>query len=385
MRELLGFEFEKIKKSRTTQGAIIAGLIILAGILFVGYFYSQDYSIQKGNEKSGFQTDVNELIRERYSGDFTDEKVKMIFTDYLKFRQENSKDFTFTPMFYYQMGQHLFEDQIAGVSDQMISKNEQGKQLTIDEIKIKKVNSLNLKSFGKPLKIGNYSPWKNLFTVVGQVFILVNVLVILICAQIFSGDTSNNINQLLYVTRYGRSKMNAAKLIMGIKTSTLVFIGFQLLTFGIFKLLFDTSGGSSSIQTNFSIKLFDFPLEWTHWQTLFFILFLQLAGILFSASVTLLVSAISQSPMSAFSSSLGLLFLPYLLTKLFKVGPINDILRLFPLNFSDPVSTLARFSSNGFMLNSFTSNILVIFAFLIFSKTIFDLLAYSKMKNWRFA
>lgn len=61
---------------------------------------------------------------------------------------------------------------------------------------------------------------------------------------------------------------------------------------GNVSLMYDMSGWNSDIQTNLSLGLFDFPLQYNHIQIYFLILVMQLVGIGFIESVTLLISAL---------------------------------------------------------------------------------------------
>ena len=52
--------------------------------------------------------------------------------------------------------------------------------------------------------------------------------------------------------------------------------------------MYDMSGWNSDIQTNLSLGLFDFPLQYNHIQIYFLILVMQLVGIGFVETVVLL-------------------------------------------------------------------------------------------------
>ena len=96
--------------------------------------------------------------------------------------------------------------------------------------------------------------------------------------------------------------------------------------------MYDMSGWNSDIQTNLSLGLFDFPLQYNHIQIYFLILVMQLVGIGFVESVTLLISALMHSSMSVLAVSLGVYILPLLLVQMIKTGVGNKILYLFPIN-----------------------------------------------------
>lgn len=384
MRQLIEFEYQKIIKNKTIIGGIVASLIILAGILFIGYIYSQNYSSQVSNVKEGYQKNIDKTIQDTLTGELTDEKVRSILGTYLETRQAEGKDsFSFYP-FYWQFGKTFIKGGIPSIADQLNASHQNGEMLAIDDIPINSVNSLGFRQFSTPLLIGNYVPWTDLFRVLGNVFILSSILVILICSVIFADDTSKNINQLLFTTKLGRNKLNLSKITVGQTLSLVIFTFFQLINFSIFALLFDTSGGSSSIQTNFGMTMVDFPLKWNHWQTFFFIICLQIMAILFTASITLMISALSTSPMATFAISLGAFFLPYLLTELIKEGFVHKLLLLFPLNFANPVKALPLLASESYLLTSFVSNAFLLLLFLSLVTVSLNLLTYVQIKKWRF-
>ena len=122
--------------------------------------------------------------------------------------------------------------------------------------------------------------------------------------------------------------------------------------------MYDMSGWNSDIQTNLSLGLFDFPLQYNHIQIYFLILVMQLVGIGFVESVTLLISALMHSV------SLGVYILPLLLVQMIKTGVGNKILYLFPINNLNVQNILGiLYSKDAFFFHSFFINIGFIFIF----------------------
>ena len=91
MTSLIKFELGKILRNRTVFGGIVVGCLVLLGIFFVGYHYSQLSMSEASNKKKGFEKSLDVIIDEKYSGEFTDEKVKMILSDSMNNFQENEK------------------------------------------------------------------------------------------------------------------------------------------------------------------------------------------------------------------------------------------------------------------------------------------------------
>lgn len=386
MIKLFKFEFDKIVKSKYFLSSFIGSLFILAGIFFVGYVFSQNYTSQKSNEESGYKKNIDDIIQEQYSGTFTDDKIKLILSDYLDIKQNVDKggmSFSFYP-FYWETGKTFFSDGIYEFSSKVTESDKNNTLIKLTDSDINSIEELGFTQFEQPLTIGNYVPWSDLFKTLGNIFILSNILVILFCSLVFADDTSKNINQLLFTTKEGRRKMNATKIWVSIITSISIFLLFQLLNFLVFSSIFDTSGGISSIQTNFALQLFNFPFYWTHWNIFFFILFIQTLGLVFTMSITLWVSSFSKTTISAFSTSLGIFFLPFLLKQLFKTGLPNNLLYLFPINFASPFDILSKLNSDNFLSHSFSTNSLILLIFLAVSGFFLTMVSYNHIKNWKF-
>lgn len=389
--KIFKFELTKIIKNKTFIGGLIISLLVSFGIFFVGYYYSQNYSAQRSNEKYGYSRTMDKKIKKNYQGDLTNDLVHEITTDYLTMRQDalekrgvSHSDFAFYP-FYWEIVNHFAIGGMSDVADKMnaAAMKHQG-QITVADISLKDVNAAGLRKFSVPLKLGNYVPWTDFFKVSGNIFLLCNVLVVLICATVFADDTSRNINQLLFTTKYGRTKMNYTKNLAAISISIGLLFLFVGLNYAIFSVLFDTSGINGSIQANFSLGLEQFPKLWSHSQLFFFLLILQLLAILFTASVTLFISALSNSTMTSFATALGIFFLPYLLKELLKVGIGNQILMLFPINLANPIQLMLNLSNQEFLLGDFSRNVLLLIITFISCKVILQVTTYYKMKNWHF-
>ena len=145
------------------------------------------------------------------------------------------------------------------------------------------------------------------------------------------------------------------------------------------------SGWNSDIQTNLSLGLFDFPLQYNHIQIYFLILVMQLVGIGFVESVTLLISALMHSSMSVLAVSLGVYILPLLLVQMIKTGVGNKILYLFPINNLN-VQNISGilYSKDAFFFHSFFINIGFIFIFQLLIRVGMQLYCFIYIKHWKF-
>ena len=68
MTSLIKFELGKILRNRTVFGGIVVGCLVLLGIFFVGYHYSQLSMSEASNKKKGFEKSLDVIIDEKYSG-----------------------------------------------------------------------------------------------------------------------------------------------------------------------------------------------------------------------------------------------------------------------------------------------------------------------------
>ena len=135
MTSLIKFELGKILRNRTVFGGIVVGCLVLLGIFFVGYHYSQLSMSEASNKKKGFEKSLDVIIDEKYSGEFTDEKVKMILSDSMNNFQENEEkkvvNKPFYP-FYWEMGDTFFSKDAENVYSEMIEQVNKGQRLTIE-------------------------------------------------------------------------------------------------------------------------------------------------------------------------------------------------------------------------------------------------------------
>lgn len=389
MTLLIKYELGKILKNRTVFGGIVVGFLVLFGIFLVGYHYSQLLMSETSNEKNGFKKNIDEIIDSQYYGDFTDEKVKMILADSMNnFQSYEEQKVVNKPfyLFYWEMGDTFFSHDTENVYTEMIEKVNKGQRLTIEDVELYSLDEVGFKKFDTPLILGNYVPWADLYRVLGYIYALLSIIVILVSSVVFSDDNSKNINQILLVTKYGRSKLIFSKLIATTIITVGLFVVFHMINIGVFSVMYDINGWNTDIQTNLSLCLFDFPLKWNHLQIYFLILIMQLIGLGFVEGVTLLVSAFMRSPMSALAVSLGLYILPLLLMQIFKTGLVNKILYLFPINNLNIQNTLsALYSTNAFLFHSFFSNIGFTFIFMILIKVGMQISCFIRIKRWKFA
>jgi ABC-type transport system involved in multi-copper enzyme maturation permease subunit len=379
MRNIMKCEIDKIIQNKSFIGGLIVSLVVLAGILFIGFYYSQ---LNISGEKVGEGTELYHEVVKESTGDFTDQKVKDILANYINRYQSTYVENKTFDLFSWQIGDAFFpeDEDIYLTMNEAITLNE---KMTIDQINLKTIKEIGFTQFETPLKIGSYVTWYDLYNVTNQLFILISIITILICSLVFSGDTSRNINQLLLSTKFGRNKLTISKIMAATLISTFVFLFIHiisLMTFYFYNNGF--SGWDTSIQTNFSLKLFSFPVEFNHLQVFLLVVAFHFISMLSIVGITLYVSSITRSPFSSLIISLGLFFLPKALTEFFKRGIVYKLLNLFPINNYSIENFLSLLSSKqDFLLNSFVQNIVFAFIVLFVIKIILDILVYLRMKK----
>lgn len=372
---ILKYELEKIIKNNTFLWASIISLVIIAGIFYVSYYSSQLTYAEQTNANIGSPNLHSEIIN-IHSGEFTDEKVKEVLSDYMeRFQSDTTMD-----VFSWEIAD-LFVDEKEDIYTDMGKAMENGEKITIDQIDIATIQERGFASFANPLKLGNYNTWGNLFNVTNQFFIFASLLIIFICSSIYSSETSSNINQLLLSTKHGRGKLTIAKIIAATGVSILVFLAIQTISFIFFYLYHGISGWDASIQTNFTVFLYGFPVELNNMQVFFLVIAVQMVGILSIVGMTLFVSSITKSPFISLTISLGVFVTPYLLGTIFQAGIIAKILNLFPIQNYQVEKMLTIMQTNTvYFLDSFFSNVILTICVALVIKLIADLTIYYKIK-----
>lgn len=376
MRSIVQYEINKIVKNNSFIGAVIVSLFVLAGILFIG-FYNSQLQAQHQGEMDRYHKKVEE-----HTGDFTNQKVREVLGDYVdKFQ---SLDYRGTSDLFSWEIADTFVPEDEDIYEKMNNAIEQNKKITIDEINFKTINEIGFTSFATPLKFGSYVTWYDLFKVTGQLFILTSMIVILICSLIFSSDASRNTNQLLLSTKFGRNKLTISKIIAATLISIFVFLFIQVISLSAFYIYNNGfTGWDTSIQTNFKLELFDFPVEINQLQVFFLAIVLHFISLLAIVGITTFVSSITNSPFSSLAISLGLFFLPAALIELFgRRGMVYEILNIFPINNYKVEGFLTLMNSKyDYILNYFEQNMVLTLVVLLAIKIVLDCVVYRRMKH----
>lgn len=122
--KIIKFEFEKVLKNKIVIGSLVISFIVLLGIFFVGYNYSQFKMSERNNVNKGFPKNIDTIISQNMRGLYR-QKSTMILSDSMNQFQENEeKGVTDKPfyLFYWQMGDNFFDDDSENIYTEMIQK-----------------------------------------------------------------------------------------------------------------------------------------------------------------------------------------------------------------------------------------------------------------------
>ena len=380
MRRIMKYEMEKILQNTTFIGALIVSLFVLAGILYLGFYQSQLQGIDHKGVEHYHQ------VVENSTGEFNDQKVREVLTNYIdRFQSDDITNRT-SDLFSWEIADTFFPKD-EDIHEKMNAAMEQGDKISIDQINLKTINEIGFIQFQAPLKIGSFVTWKDLFSVTSHLFILTSIIAILVSSLVFSSDTSRNMNQLLLSTKFGRNKLTIARIMTATLISILVFLFIQvisLVAFFIYNSGF--TGWDTSIQTNFSLELFTFPVELNHLQVFCLAIALHFISLLAIVGITIYVSSITRSPFSSLIIALGLFLLPKAFTQLIKRGIVYQLLNLFPINNYRIEDILTFMSSkHEYILNSFGQNMALTLVVLLAIKIVLDCVVYLRMKKYQVA
>lgn len=376
---IIKYELEKIIRNKTFLVTSIVSLVIIAGIFLLGYYNSQLTYSKQTNADVGY-SDLYLENTNKFAGEFNDQKVEAILSDYMdRFQSVNDENRPFD-VFSWYIAESFFpkgEDVYLKMGRAM----ENGEKITFDQIDVPTIQDVGFASFSSPLKIGSYNTWGDLFHVTNYLFMLACLFMIFICSSVFSNEASSNINQLLLSTKHGRGKLTVAKIIVATGISIPVFLIIQLISSVFFYNYYGISGWDASIQTNFSVMLYDFPVEMNNLQVYLLVIGVQMFGLLSIVGITLFISSITKSPFISLAISLGVFFLPFLLGQVFQTGVKAKILNLFPIQYYQVEEMLTIMQSDTFFFfNAFIWNVILTICTALSIKIGLDLIVYLKIK-----
>ena len=358
MIALVPFELKKLLIKKSVLGAVLAIMLVLAGLFYANFFNDGQISGSSADRIHGKQAVViKQKIAEEHTGYLSDELMDKIVNDYaanMPYFKQNDL---------YDMFSWYAIDRLVPNSQEILTDTYKSDDvLHYDQISLKSQEELQSHFPLKTLKLGNFAPWHKLFNTLNAAFSLMVVFVIYICCSVFSGDRARKMDSLLLTTKYGRNQLTIAKIVSVFGIATLTFVLVNSLVLLVFGTYFGWSGWDTSVQMNLEwistiYNILRFPVHMNLLELLIRLILFQFVGLLFILGVMVLISSLTKSPLATFASSVGMFLAPDFLMNIFRDGLMNKILTIFSISTDGTEGILLKLSnSKGFFFNDFTAN-----------------------------
>ncbi|MHC5218539.1 ABC transporter permease subunit [Enterococcus sp. LJL128] len=206
-----------------------------------------------------------------------------------------------------------------------------------------------------PYRYGYYAGWNNIGDRIGFIPLLI-LMICLSLAPIFAGEYQNGTAVLILSSKFGKSKVLAAKVAAAYLFGLFVYGITMLLAFGGTFALFGSEGGELPIQ----LRVPNSPFPWTFSEMVWIHFGLGLLVLFGMIGVTLLLSSRLSTPVPVLVTNVLLLMMPFIMPKSTASVLYNWLVNLLP-----GVQLNMKFVSNityniaGWTTNLFTINVLV--------------------------
>lgn len=344
MIRMIKFELKKLFSNSIVIGSIVVLLLVCFFILQACCFNNSATStvLPDGTQLSGRQAIVyNQTIAEKYAGDFTDDTIAKMVTDF-------SEDY---PNEYSQMVKGDVSN--SALPSTFLYLNMFIPPANYDEIvqdaiahgssipPLTNAGLVSIADYGtayidKPLQCAYNDSWAYFFTgfcgpTIAIAFPTLIVLVIAI-STVFSSEYSTKMDALILTTKYGKNKQIIAKLLTSIIFTTILVVGLFFLYCVAFGVHYGLVGWNADIQTNLGLSLLGVEIPMNNFQLIFFgLMIVWLAGV-FTSTITAMISAITKTPFSSLIVALAVFIVPWLLRQILPENTLRDILLIFPAN-----------------------------------------------------
>lgn len=190
-----------------------------------------------------------------------------------------------------------------------------------------------------PLTFDYTDGWENVLTNLWLIIFAVSFIICTCVSPVFSGEYQTGADSIILSSRYGRSKVIAAKLMASAILSTGLFVigvlFFTMLLLGIYGF----HGWNSSLQ----IIQFRAPFPLTVIETYFLSVLIGYLACLMVMAITLLLSAKMKSPFSVMVCSAILLFGPMFIPYSKSSRLFNHLVNLFPIKMMNGYSSFSHY------------------------------------------
>lgn len=362
MKDLIIFEFKKIIRKKLNI-VVLIGSLILTAILFIAPVVQFIAFDKNGVQEKGFTAiELQKHIQGELQGTLTNERISDDILEYqglfdisdnviINDGKKELSDLTFSkyvaPKIYY-LGfinntytlPNVYDYSFAEIKrlsiEDSIGFYEQREKKVLDILNAdykdwnysKQEKKFWLKKNSKissPYEYGYYEGWKAILECIE--LMAIPIIAICICiAPIFSGEYQSGADNIILSSKYGKSKLILAKILVSFIFSSVVYTINICLGLGIILLSFGVNGGSLPIQIMSST--IPYPLTFLS-ATIICIITVYL--VMFSMiSITLLLSAKVSNPFPVLISIICVMIIPLFLKLSETNGVWNHIFMLFP-------------------------------------------------------
>lgn len=344
MLRIIKFELKKMYSQSIVIGSLVV-LLLICLLLLQAYCYNNSSTVTimpDGTKLSGRAAILyNQSIAKRYTGNFSDDTITQMVSDFSTdypeeyYLMTESGEFNSSiPSAYWYLNMFIAPKNYNEIAQDAINHGTSIPPLT--ENGLISVHNYNISYIDKPLQYGYGDSW--VFFFLGfcgsTITMAIPALIVIIIAisTIFSSEYNTKMDALILTTRYGKNKQIIAKL-SACWIFTTILIGGLFIIFSIaFGVQYGLLGGSADIQTNFGLSLMAAEIPFNNLQLLIFgLIIVWFAGI-FTAAVTAMLSSITKTPFSSLIVAFVLFVAPGIIRQILTQGPLRDIMIIFPVN-----------------------------------------------------
>ena len=377
MRKIIRFEFMKVFKKKSFLCAVVLMMVML--IIVPCLTRSENnWSREDGTEITGISAiRAKRDSMENSSCDLTTEKLQSVIADYqsayadpasfikedctagawinnvayAKYIQSDSDikfliDMAFTPegetYDYYAMGamnlkdaENFYENRMGKVEEYLNMDYSYGNYSEADkEYFITQNEKITI-----PFHYEYNTGWNKLLGISYVALMVIALVVCITLAPMFSSEYQTGADAILLSTKYGRSKLIAAKIVSSFLLTSVIYIsGIFILTFVTF-LIYGSGGAACSLQ----VLNFLAPADVNLLQTYLYVLLAGYFMCLLMQGITLLLSARMSSPFSVIICTMVFFITPSFLSYSRSSRIYNNILNLMPAKMAAAYAALTKY------------------------------------------
>ena len=351
------YEIKKVFSKKSSKIALVFMAVVLIVVL---YFIVEENFFVNGNGDRETGIAAISKIRERkkqWAGDLTEEKIRLVIEENFRLCQTPgalSKDFQQNDMIYsqkqgfmdirnllsydygafndydYYLADSLLPDAAADFYPNRIKSLKEwldGDAKDMFSEKKKEYLITKYEELRTPLYYDYQAGWKSLFEYAPSITMIVTLVLSFLCSSIFSSEFQQKSSAVFYSSLHGRNKAIRAKIKAGLIIITVVYWGTMLIYTGMVLGILGIDGADCPIQSHFTGWKSIYNI--TNLQEYLLILLGGYLGCMFMLLLTMLISAKTNSAVTAVMIPFALIFLPSFLSGT-SIPMINKVLGLLP-------------------------------------------------------